>query len=98
MRATTSTISGARRQRIKGAGGVRLSMYTTPPDVELSLDEFENFAIDRLIGTLARESSLQRHFRGLKLLTIASCSSFAVLRGIESLRIQNASMIDEKER
>ena len=97
MRATTSTISGARRQRIKGAGGVRLSMYTTPPDVELSLDEFENFAIDRLIGTLARESSLQRHFRGLKL-TFAPCSPFAVLRGIESLRIQNANMIDEKER
>lgn len=43
---------GNRRREAEQRGSVSmLSMYREPPLVEVSLEEFEEFAIDRLHGT-----------------------------------------------
>lgn len=53
---------GNQRREVQGLrhGGISmLSMYNEPPLVEVSLEEFEEFAIDRLHGT-QRTCSFQR--------------------------------------
>lgn len=40
-------------------GGISmLSMYNEPPHIEVSLEEFEEFAIDRLHGTTRRHGGV----------------------------------------
>ena len=49
--AARSSTNGADRKSREWAGGaaaIPLSMYTTPPDEEMALEEFECFAMDRL--------------------------------------------------
>lgn len=45
-------VGNQRREVLQRHGGISmLSMYNEPPHIEVSLEEFEEFAIDRLHGT-----------------------------------------------
>lgn len=51
MQAVTSKESAARRKAATvSASADELSMYNTPPQEEVTLEDFEQFAIDRLRG------------------------------------------------
>ena len=59
-----SSIGGARNRRVKSAQESPLSLYDTPPTEEISLDEFEEFAYDRLRVLKAIEMHQARGIKG----------------------------------
>lgn len=105
---------GNQRREVQGQrhGGISmLSMYNEPPLVEVSLEEFEEFAIDRLHGTNAAQwigalvtmlactgavcVLLQQH---VLIWCISVCLTTTVLKAVENFRLRSVAQIDRETR
>ena len=97
-KSSMQAIGASTSKRVSGLGGKRaakLSFYPLPPTRDLSLDEFETFAIDRLKGKF--DLYLQAYYMNLWLTFIYMMLFVeirAVLRMIQALRERGVKGIE----